>query len=376
LAVLGIAVLVAGSLIYCLLTIVAALRHLAQGKKRQSQPHSVVPISVLKPLAGIDDGLRENLVALFEQEYPAFEIIFAVRQNTDPAYALAASLMDRYPAIPCRLLLTGEPPYPNAKVYSLGTMTAVAAHDVLVMSDSDIRIDRNFLRRIAAEIDADQYDLATCPYRAIAGNTIWSRLEALGMNTEFWGGVLVAKLIEGVRFTIGPTVVARRRVLDAIPWKSLSGYLAEDFVLGQRAAEMGFRVALSQSVVEHRLSGESMRKNLAHRLRWARSTRRSRPAGYVGQLFTYPFPLALILIAINGHLWPVFAATLIVRSMAAYTVARRVLGTELGILNWLLMPVQDLLGFLFWVAGFSGNHIDWRGHRYRLHPDGTFTLVS
>lgn len=374
-AVIGITALVAGSLIYCLLTIVAALRHLQQGKRR-SQPHSVVPISVLKPLSGIEDGLRENLVALFEQDYPAFEIIFAMRHATDPAYALTASLMDRYPAVPCRLLLTSEPPYPNAKVYSLGKMTAVAAHDILIMSDSDIRVDRNFLRSIAAEIDADQYDLATCPYRAVAGGTIWSRLEALGMNTEFWGGVLVAKLIEGVRFTVGPTVVARRKVLDAIPWESLSGYLAEDFVLGQRAAEIGFRVALSQSVVEHRLSGESMKKNLAHRLRWARSTRRSRPAGYIGQLFTYPLPLALMLIAVNGRLWPVFVATVVVRALAAHAVARRVLRAELGVLNWLLMPVQDVLGFLFWIAGFSGNHIDWRGHRYRLHSDGTFTLVS
>lgn len=335
-----------------------------------------VPISVLKPLAGIDDGLRENLVSFFEQDYGCFEMIFAVRHSTDPAYELASSLMAHYPHVACRILLTGEPPYANAKVFSLSLMTEAASHEVLVMSDSDIRVDRTFLQRIAAEIEGDSYDLATCPYRAVPGNTFWSRLEALGMNTEFWGGALVAKLVEGVRFTIGPTVVARRAVLEAIPWNTLSGYLAEDFVLGQRAAERGFRVGLSRSVVEHRLSGDSMKKNLAHRLRWARSTRRSRPSGYLGQLFTYPLPLASLLTAFDRHLWPVLAAIAMLRGCAAYFVSDLVLSERLGLKSWLLMPLQDLLGFIFWMAGFSGNHIDWRGRRYRLHRDGTFELVS
>lgn len=374
-ALIVLAILVAGSLVYCLLTIIAALSHLGQAN-RVDQPHPAPPISVLKPLAGVEDGLRDNLISFFEQDYPAFELIFAVRHATDPAYALAASLISQYPTVSCRLLLTAEPPYPNAKVYSLSMMTAAAANDVLVMSDSDILVNRSFLRQVATEIAADEYDLATCPYRANPGNTIWSRLEALGMNTEFWGGVLVAKLVEGVRFTIGPTVVARRNVLEAIPWSSLSGYLAEDFVLGQRAAGIGFRVALSQVVVEHRLSGESMKQNLAHRLRWARSTRRSRPAGYVGQLFTYPVPLALLLTVASPRFWPALAVTVVARMLAAYAVAHRVLGAELGLSGWFLLPLQDTLGFAFWLAGFSGNHIDWRGRRYRLNKDGTFELVS
>jgi ceramide glucosyltransferase len=119
-----------------------------------------------------------------------------------------------------------------------------------------------------------------------------------------------------------------------------------------------------------------MKKNLAHRLRWARSTRRSRPSGYVGQLFTYPVPLVLLLTAVDRHLWPVLAVTVVIRTLAAHAVAYRVLGAQLGSLEWLLMPVQDILGFLFWVVGFSGNHIDWRGHRYRLNRDGTFELVN
>jgi ceramide glucosyltransferase len=286
------------------------------------------------------------------------------------------SLVEQYPAVSSRILITGEPPYPNAKVYSLSLMTTAASYDLLVMSDSDIRVEKDFLKGISAEAHADRYDIATCPYRAVPGNTIWSRLEAIGMNTEFWGSALVAKLVEGVRFTIGPTVVARRKVLDAIPWPTLSGFLAEDFVLGQRAAELGFRVDLSQQVVEHRLSGDSMQKNFAHRLRWARSTRRSRPAGYIGQLFTYPLPTALILVALHHAYWPLLAGTIVLRALAAHAVSHLVLKGKLSVRNWLLIPLQDILGFAFWLAGFSGNHIDWRGRRYRLHRDGTFELVG
>ncbi|MGI8958970.1 MAG: glycosyltransferase, partial [Bryobacteraceae bacterium] len=181
------AVLVAGSLVYCLLVVFAALKHM-----REPQPNIPADantfISVLKPLSGIDEGLRENLISFFEQDYSRFELLFAVQYANDPAAELLRSLKALYPHVPCRLLVTGESPWASSKVYSLSLMTAAASHDLLVLSDSDIRVDRTFLSRIAAEFSADRYDLATCPYRAVPGRTIWSRLEALGMNTEFWGG--------------------------------------------------------------------------------------------------------------------------------------------------------------------------------------------
>jgi ceramide glucosyltransferase len=368
------AVLVAGSLVYCLLVVFAALKHTSE-----TRPHSPAGantiISVLKPLSGIDEGLRENLISFFEQDYHRYELLFAVQYADDPAAPLVQSLMALYPHIPSRLIITGESPFISSKVYSLSLMTGAASHDLLVLSDSDIRVDHTFLSRIAAEFSADYYDLATCPYRAVPGRTIWSRLEALGMNTEFWGGVLVAKLMEGVRFAVGPTVVARRKVLNAIPWSTLSGYHAEDFVLGQRAAEKGFRVDLSHCVVDHHLGSDTIRKNLLHRMRWGRSTRRSRPWGYVGQIFTYPIPLALLLVAFAPSLWPVLIVTIILRAWAADAVSNWLLNNRLSIRDWLWIPVQDLLGFVFWLVGFTGNSIHWRGRQYRLRPDGTLELV-
>jgi ceramide glucosyltransferase len=369
------AILVVGSLAYCLLVVFAALKHTSETRPA-AQAGANTFISVLKPLSGIEEGLRENLVSFFEQDYGQYELLFAVQYADDPAAELLQSLMALYPHVPCRLIVTGKSPYTSSKVYSLSLMTAAAAHDLLVLSDSDIRVDCTFLSRIAAEFSADHYDLATCPYRAVPGRTIWSRLEALGMNTEFWGGVLVAKLIEGVRFAAGPTVVARRKVLNAIPWSTLSGYHAEDFVLGQRAAEKGFRVDLSHCVVEHYLGNDTLQENLLHRMRWGRSTRRSRPWGYIGQVFTYPLPLALLLVAFAPSLWPVLIVAASLRAWAAESVSSWLLNERLSIRDWLWMPVQDLLAFIFWVAGFTGSSIHWRGRRYRLRPDGTLELVG
>lgn len=360
-----------GSIVYSLLEIVAALRYLA------TQPpllRSTEPISILKPLAGLDLNLESNLRTFFEQEYPQFEILFAVRSAHDPAAAVVARLQREYPKIPSRLVLTGEPPYPNAKVFSLDCMLAASSNDLVVMSDSDIRVTPDLLRTVAAEFQDSALGVATCPYRAVPGESFWSRLESTGMNTDFWGSALVARMLEGMHFAVGPTIAARRKVLHSIGgFTRLKDYLAEDFVLGKFAAEAGYSVILSSYVVEHHIGSATLRQNLAHRLRWARSTRRSRPAGYVGQLFTMPLTLALLAWAASPASWGVLPFTLIVRAAAAYIVSARVLRANI---NWLLLPFEDLLGFVFWVAGFFGNTISWRGRRYRLFSDGRFELIS
>jgi ceramide glucosyltransferase len=230
------------------------------------------------------------------------------------------------------------------------------------------------LRTVAAEFSDPGVALATCPYRAIGGPSIWSRLEAAGMDTEFWGGALVARMLEGMRFAVGPTIVARRGVLEQIGgFDVLKDYLAEDFVMGQRAAASGAGVILSSCVVEHRIGSHGWRENFAHRLRWARSTRRSRPAGYIGQVFTNPVPVGLLLVALQPSWWPALITTLLVRAAAARAVAVHALGARVA---WGLLPWQDLLSFAFWVAGFFGNTIHWRGRTYRLLRDGRFELVE
>jgi ceramide glucosyltransferase len=177
-----------------------------------------------------------------------------------------------------------------------------------------------------------------------------------------------------MQFAVGPTIAARRRVLDSIGGMDrLKDYLAEDFVMGKFAAAAGHGVILSSYVVEHHIGSTTLRENIAHRVRWTRSTRRSRPAGYVGQLFTMPLPIALLVCLAVPTWWPVLPVTFAVRALAAYVVSARVLHARI---NWFLLPIEDLIGFCFWIAGFFGNTILWRGRRYLLFPDGRFEPIS
>ncbi len=364
------AALLTGSLVYCVL-IGVAVRHYRAARRVGS---GTEPVSILKPLAGLDEGLEANLRSFFEQNYGEFEILFAMRTEADPAFGLVEKLRREYPAVANRTILTGEPPWPNAKVWSLSLMMEQAQFDLLIMSDSDIRVTPEMARTIASEFAADRgLAVTTCPYRAVAGQSIWSQLEAMGMNTEFWGGVMVARMLEGMRFAVGPTIAARRKAIREVGgWELLQQYLAEDFVLGSLAASRGMGVGLSSFVIEHRIGSESFQQNAAHRIRWNRSTRRSRPAGYVGQIFTNPIPLALALVAVRPEWWPVLFVVASFRSLAGWATAEVVLKDPVLRRQWVWIPVQDLLGFAFWVAGFFGNTIRWRGVRYRLLPDGKF----
>jgi ceramide glucosyltransferase len=367
------AALVAGSAVYCVLAIIGATRYL---QARPARLDGTIPISVLKPLHHLEDALEENLRSFFQQDYRNFELLFAVREPDDPALQVVEKLRREFPHILASSMVTGEPPYANAKVFSLTRMLAQARHDLIVMSDSDIRVRQDFLDNVAREFQDPKLGLASCPYRAIPGQSFWSTLEAITINTEFLAGILVARLVEGVKFALGPTIAARRTVLEEIGgFDGLKDYLAEDFVMGKRTAERGWRVILSSQVIDHYIGGLPFGANARHRIRWCRSTRRSRPAGYIGQIFTNPVPLAAALWIAAPELWTLCSATIALRGIAAVTTAGNVLKNPLSTRHWLLLPLADLVSFAFWVAGFFGNTIIWRGRTYYLHPDGRFELV-
>jgi ceramide glucosyltransferase len=377
--------LLVGSWVYCVLTGIAARRYLAISPPALT---ALPPISVLKPLCGQDDRLEENLRSFFTQDYLGYEILFAVHGLADPAVAVVNKVCREFPKGPkVHLVETGEPTVPNAKAHSLGHLVARAQHSILVMSDSDVHVPRDLLRRIAAEFQPAEVETAevkgpavgviTCPYRAVPGQGFWSRLEAIGMNTEFLAGVLVAWLVGEMDFALGPTLAVRREVIDAMGgFAELGHYLAEDFVIGNRAPRLGYRVVLSSCVIEHRIGSQTLKGNLRHRLRWARSTRRSRPAGYWGEIFTNPLPLALLLCLAAPRLWPFVVVTAVFRGLAAWSTAKWVLHDPLTRRRWWLIPIQDVISALVWVAGFFGSTIDWRGRRYNLLRDGRFQFVG
>lgn len=367
--------IVVGGSVYCGLVLIAAWRYLtvpAQPLTGQYQP-----VSILVPLAGSDSGLEVNLRSLFLQQYDAFEIIFAVRKADDPAVSTATKLMREFPQVPAKIIVTGPPDYDNAKVFSLEQMSREALFDLFLMVDSDVRSEPELLRWLAAEIAADDVGLVTCPYRAVAHFAWYDRLEMSWMNTQFLAGVLVARMLEGMTFAMGATNMIKRDVVERIGgFRVLGRFLADDFLIGRLVSQLGYRVTLSSKIVEHHLGSVDWQTNIERRLRWARSTRRSRPWGYVGEVFTNPLPFAIWLAVLDGRWFPLLIAITLLRAACNCCTATLILEKRLKLRDWAALPVQDIATFLVWIAGFFGTMVKWRGRRYILDRDGTFQFVA
>ena len=368
----------AGGLVYYLLAVVAA-RKLRKAREAAEPEVAAAPaISLLKPLRGADPDLERHLESFFLQAYPSFEILFAVRRADDPAVAVAERLMARYPRVPTRLILTGEPPYANAKVYSMEKMAEAASGDVLVITDSDTSVNKDYLRNVAAAFAPEGVGAATSLYRGAPGADLWSKMEALGMSTEFMAGVAVAWLLEGMKFALGPSMAVRRDCLRAIGgFAAMADYLGDDFVLGQWASEAGYEVALLTHPVNHHATALGFTSSFKHRLRWNRSSRFSRPAGYVGQGFTYGLPWALLLFLAAPFWWSGFVllAVAATRMWMAYELGTRLLDDHEALRRFWLIPLQDALSIGAWIGGFVGREIIWRNERYRLLEGGKFEPV-
>ena len=369
-----------GGIAYYCIAIYAARKHSVSCNSKQGSQLQIhlPPISLLKPLRGADAGLAQCLETFFVQDYPAYEILFAVRQADDPAVAFVQNLMSRYPQIATRLIFTGEPSYANAKVYSLEKMAEAAQHQILVITDSDSSVAPDYLQDIAQTFAAPEVGAMTNLYRGISGDDLWSKLEAVGMSTEFMAGVVVANMMEGMKFTLGPSMAIRTDCLRAIGgFAAMADYLADDFVLGNWADQAGYRVALSCHTINHHATAMGFLSSFKHRLRWNRSTRRSRPQGYVGQGFTYGLSWAALFCLVFPSPWSLAAllASCFTRILLAWQLSRLLEDrTVLG--RFWLIPLQDALSFASWLGGFTGKEIIWRNERYRLLRGGRFEPVK
>ena len=368
----------AGGMVYYLLAIVAT-RKLCKGRVADAPEGAASPtISLLKPLRGADPELERHLESFFLQGYPSFEILFAVRHASDSAVAVVERLMARYPHVPARLIFTGEPAYANAKVYSMEKMGEAARADILVVTDSDTSVGKEYLRHIAVAFMPEGVGAATNLYRGVSGADLWSKLEALGMSTEFMAGVVVANHLEGMKFTLGSSMAIRRDCLRAIGgFAAMADYLADDFVLGQWASEAGYQVALLPHVVNHHATESGFKSSFKHRLRWNRSSRFSRPAGYIGQGFTYGLPWALLLFLAAPFWWSgtLLLAVTTARLWMAYELGLRLLDDRDARWRFWLIPLQDLLSLATWIGGFAGREVVWRNERYRLLEGGRFKPI-
>lgn len=336
------------------------------------------PVSLLKPLHGMEVQLERNLKSFFLQDYAGeFEVIFAVDHPDDAALPVAERVCGRFPQVHSQILVTGEPIWPNPPAYAFSRMTEAARHDILVTSDSDVEVDRDYLSSIVPPLCTPSNGMLTCVYRG--GNTggILSALDAIGMSVEMTAGVLAANLLEGMKFGLGPTIAIRRDALTSIGgYESLGDYFSNDFVIGNLVAAKGLHVVLSRHIISHVVPPMTFGQMWRRQVRWATGTKHSRPKGHFGTVLVFAIPYGLAgffggLLAGNF----VFGAGLLALALLNRLVENYVIGW--GVTRdrqcltkpW-LYPLRDLLGFAVWVASYMSRNMRWRDGRFELVKGG------
>jgi ceramide glucosyltransferase len=328
-------------------------------------------ISILKPLKGADPEMYESFRSHCVQDYPEYEIIFGVSDPNDSAIENVKRLQRDFPERRIQLLVCEKILGANVKVSNLAQMLPLAQYDYLIVNDSDIRVQSDYLKNVTAPLADCRVGMVTCLYRGIAGRTLGSRLEALGISTDFCPSVLAARQLEGgIRFGLGSTLAFRRADLEKIGgFASFVEYLADDYELGKRIADLGLTVKLSDVSVETYLPPYRLSDFFAHQLRWARGVRDARAGGYFGLIFTFGMLWALLALAVSrASLWACggFAATLLLRTAVALLVGRTILDDgQVSKYAWLI-PCRDLVGASVWLASLVGHTVTWRGQRFRL----------
>ena len=354
------AALIACGIAYKLLAVAGSLRF----RRRIAVPDYRPPISILKPVRGRDPRFYEAIRSHATQQYQEFEILFGAADPADPALIDIERLRAEFPALPIRIVRTANDA-PNGKVGSLEILAREARYNVLLVNDGDILVEPDYLKRVVGLLADESVGLVTCLYRGRAAS-LASRAEALGIATEFAPSVLVARLLSTSGFALGSTMAFRKSDLTAIGgFAAIRDYLADDYQLGARIAALGKRVSMADTVVETNLGAGSWRDVWKHQVRWSRTIRVSRPAGYFGYVVTQ-LSFWCALAAAFGE-WRIALAGIAVRLVAASFY------TKLATL--LFVPLRDLFGFAVWFAGVAGNTVEWRGLKFRLSADGRIQLI-
>ncbi len=372
---------IVSSAAYYLLCLWSAARFLRERKALgKASAFDLPPISILKPLKGTDPEIYESFRSHCLQDYPQYELIFGVSDPHDSAIASVKALQREFPDRRIQLLVCPKILGANVKVSNLAQMLTEARYDYLIVNDSDIRVEPDYLRRVTTPLANSRVGMVTCLYRGVAGATLGSRLEALGISTDFCASVLAARQLEGgIRFGLGSTLAFRRAELQKIGgFASFIDYLADDYELGKRIAGLGLTVKLSDVVVETYLPSYRLREFLAHQLRWARGVRDARAGGYMGLVFTFGLLWASVALAASrGALWAwgALAITLFLRLAVAFVVGRSVLRDRQTLKYAWLIPVRDLIAAAIWVASLGGHTVTWRGDRFRL-KNGKLTRIA
>jgi ceramide glucosyltransferase len=365
----------------CLWSASSFLRQRQAAARDPLRAEALPPVSILKPLKGTDPEIYQSFRSHCLQDYPEYEIIFGVSDPNDPAVASVRQLKNEFPALSIRLIVCHKTLGANVKVSNLAQMLAEARYRHLLVNDSDIRVEGDYLRRVMAPLANPKVGMVTCLYRGVAADMLGSRIESLGISTDFCAGVLAARQLEGgLKFGLGSTMAFRRGDLEQIGgFESFADYLADDYELGRRIAGLGLEVKLSDVVVETNLPAYRIPEFLSHQLRWARGVRDSRSGGYFGLVLTYGLLWSCVVVAASrGALWGWVLAgtTLFLRAAVALVVGKSVLRDRQLLRQLWLLPLRDLIAVGIWMASLAGHTVSWRGDRFELKDGKLIRVVS
>ncbi len=364
--------LIAAGVIYNLLSLLCVIgfsvrrRNAVEGKPD-------VPVSVLKPVSGIDPDFRENIESFCRQDYPEYEVLLGFTDAADSALPAARDIAAAEKNV--RVVITRKDLGANRKVTNLQGLLGEARYQLVVMSDSDMRVGAHYLRTIVSEYrETDNAGMVTSLYKISNPESAGAALESLTLAVDFIPAVLVAKRLEGVTFGLGASMLLSRQAIEEIGgFPAIAGYLADDYQIGNRLWRKGYRIVLSDYVIEDVVGAMTIPAYITHQVRWARTYRASRPRGYFGYGVSHVLPFALLLLIAQGPkagAMAVVGIVLGIRFALALAVGARVTGPKQW-LKWLpLLPVKDILSFFIWASSFTGTKVRWRGGHYRLRKGG------
>jgi ceramide glucosyltransferase len=358
-------------LIYYLLAIFAALAF--SRKANAPAPPTPAqafepPVSILKPVHGIDFASYENYASFCTQDYPEYEILFAVNEESDPAVAVVTRLIADYPQRHITLLIGAEHLGANQKVNNLARLTREARHEILALTDGDVRVGPQYLRNVVAPLQDGHVGAVTSFYRGIAQSNLYAELEAVGASSDFFAGVLMAAWTEGVKFALGASIATTKTWMQKIGgFESIAAFLADDYEIGRRVTQSGGRVVLSHETVSTMYPAQTPKNFWQHQLRWARTVRLCRPASYAALLFTQGLPWA-VAAALLAPTRCISASYLLIylalRLATAWFVGVSVVGDEVLRRRLWLVPWWDAIHFVVWAASFASNHVVWGNVEY------------
>jgi ceramide glucosyltransferase len=363
---------------YYVTAIIAAIRFFRRERAKQL-PAFTPPVSLLKPVRGVDFGTYENFASFCMQNYPEYEILFCVNEMSDAAVPVIRKVMKDFPARRIRILANAPQIGANRKINNLALLTREANYEILLQTDGDVRVGPNYIRELVAPFVDPTVGVASCFYRATAQNSFWAELEAVGTASDFFAGALVAEWKEGITFALGASVGTTKTWLAKIGgYEAIANLLADDYELGNRVHQAGGKVLLCREPVWTMYPAQGAKGFWDHQVRWARTVRLCRPASFIGLLFTHGLPWALLAAAVAP------CASIAAAYLLAYVVLRSIMAWVVGIWGinddvlrrrfWLI-PLRDLLNFAVWLAGFASNRVTWGGLEYVM-KDGKMMEVS